>query len=124
MPASFQLLKIAGSGLECIEDGRRTAKVCITVDRIKVGVTWGNTTSRYTPYWPWIFATIASLGNHHDELANYRLSNLLILVGALMEENWPYLHDFKAPTNLDNGKLWELPDFPRWQRIFGKVISF
>jgi hypothetical protein len=74
--------------------------------------------------WPWIFATIASMGNYNRELGNARIQFLASVVNTLATCKKTVLFPFKAPKNLDNGEIWTLPHFGEWQKLFGDVICF
>lgn len=74
--------------------------------------------------WPWIFATVASMGNYNRELGNARIQFLASVVNTLATCKKTALLPFKAPKNLDNGKIWTLPRFDEWQKLFGDVICF
>jgi hypothetical protein len=74
--------------------------------------------------WPWIFATIASMGNYNRELGNARIQFLASVINTLATCKKKALLPFKAPKNLDNGEIWTLPHFDEWQKLFGGVICF
>ena len=83
-----------------------------------------SSTGYYLQQWPWIYASIASMENYNMDLANCRLQHLYPVINIMEKRGIPDVLGFEAPTNLENGEKWILPDFPKWHTIFGDIVSF
>jgi hypothetical protein len=136
VPVAFQLESMADSpyGLPAPQNlqrnpGGNMGIIQVIVDGVRhqrefrdLGV--HSPTGYYLQQWPWIYATIASMENYNMDLAIHRLRHLYPVIHIMEERGIPEALDFKAPTNLENGEKWTLPNFPKWHSIFGDIVSF
>jgi hypothetical protein len=111
------------------DTGGKTGTVQISIDtvyldRVYFDLTMWRPFSTLSGQWPWIFATIASMGNYNVKLWARRLQHLYVVVETSVLIKAPEVLHFQAPKNLRNGKRWELYDFDKWQEIFGNVVNF